>query len=49
MIIAFLMPGLIYIKNNDYNLTNVRNIFSLLFICSLCTIGFIAGIETLLF
>ena len=49
VIIAFLMPGLIYIKNNDYNLTNVRNIFSLLFICSLCTIGFIAGIESLLF
>ena len=49
VVIAFLMPGLLYIKNNQYNLTNCRNICSLLFICSLCTIGFIAGIETILF
>jgi amino acid permease len=49
VVIAFLMPGLLYIKNNQYDLTNFRNICSLLFICSLCTIGFIAGIETILF
>ena len=49
VVISFLMPGLIYIKNNQYDLFNWKNICSMLFICSLCTIGFIAGIETIIF
>ena len=49
VVIAFLMPTMIYVKNNDYEITNWRNICSLIFVTFLCTVGFIAGIGTILF
>lgn len=48
VVIAFLFPGLLYLKNNDMPLTHPKNIITILIIFILCTIGFIAGIMTIL-
>ena len=48
VIIQFLMPILIYIRNNEYKLSHWKNIFSIIFVVFLCTIGWTAGMETVL-
>ena len=47
VIIAFLMPGVLYIKTNDKPLKSKENIMTAIIISILCTIGFIAGIMTI--
>ena len=49
VIIAFLIPGLIYVKTNDFSFSHYKNILSLILIISLCTIGWTAGIQSLIF
>ena len=48
VIIQFLMPILIYIRNNEYELTHWKNLFSLIFVICLCSIGWTAGMETVI-
>jgi hypothetical protein len=48
VVIAFLFPGLLYIKNNDLPVTHYKNLFTLILITILCLIGFTAGIMTIL-
>jgi amino acid permease len=49
VVIAFLIPGLIYVKTNKYKLTHYKNILSLMLIITLCTIGWTAGMQSLIF
>jgi len=46
--IAFLFPGLLYVKNSDYPWTHKKNISTLIIITVLCIIGFIAGTMTII-
>lgn len=48
VIIAFLIPGLIYIKNNDYPITHYKNILSILLVSILSIIGFTAGVISII-
>ncbi len=48
VVIAFLFPGLLYVKNSDMPLTHYKNIFTIIIITFLCLIGFTAGIMTIL-
>jgi amino acid permease len=48
VVIAFLFPGLLYLKNNDMPLSHPKNIITIIIIFTLCTIGFTAGIMTIL-
>ena len=47
IIIAFLIPGLLYIKGNDYNKYHYKNILTIALLCILCPIGLISGIYTI--
>ncbi len=47
IIIAFLIPGLLYIKGNDYHKYHYKNILSIALLCILCPIGLISGIYTI--
>jgi hypothetical protein len=47
VIIGFLFPGILYIKNNDYPLSHPKNIATIIIITILCIIGFTAGIITI--
>ena len=49
VIITFLFPGLLYVKNNEHPLTHWKNVLIIIAITLLCSIGFIAGINTILF
>ena len=49
VIITFLFPGLLYVKNNEHPLTHRKNVLIIIAITLLCSIGFIAGINTILF
>ncbi len=48
VIIAFLIPGLIYIKNNDYPIMHYKNILSIILISILSVIGFTAGVISII-
>ena len=48
VVIIFLFPGILYIKNNDLPVTHYKNIFTLILITILCLIGFTAVIMTIL-
>ncbi len=48
VVIAFLFPGLLYVKNNDLPITHYKNIFTIILITILCLIGFTAGTMTIL-
>ncbi len=48
VIIQFLMPILLYIKNNEYELSHWKNILYIIFVIILCSIGWTAGMETVL-
>ena len=48
VIIAFLMPGLLYIKNNNYPITYWKNICTLILILILTIVGFTAGIMAII-
>jgi amino acid permease len=48
VIITFLMPGLLYVKNNGKGVTHWQNILIILFILMLCTFGFTGAVQTLL-
>jgi hypothetical protein len=41
------MPGIVYIKNNDYPLKSFKNISTIILVTLLCLIGFTAGTLTL--
>jgi amino acid permease len=47
IIIAFLIPGLLYIKGNDYHKYHYKNILSIVLLCILCPTGLISGIVTI--
>lgn len=48
VIITFLFPGLLYVKNNGLGLTHWKNLLILAAVTILCSIGFIAGINTII-
>ena len=48
VIIQFLMPILLYIKNNEYKLSHWKNILYIIFVIFLCSVGWTAGMETVL-
>ena len=48
VIITFLFPGLLYVKNNGLGLTHWKNLLILAAVTLLCSIGFIAGINTII-
>ena len=48
VVIAFLFPGLLYIKNNELPLSHYKNIGTIILVTILCLIGFTAGIMTIL-
>jgi membrane protein DedA with SNARE-associated domain len=45
--IAFLFPGLLYVKNSDHPITHKKNIMTIVIISVLCLIGYTAGIITI--
>ena len=47
LFISVIMPGIIYIKGNQFPLTHYKNILAILFIVSLCFIGIITFYFTL--
>jgi amino acid permease len=47
VVIAFLFPGLLYVKNNNLPATHWKNIGTLILITILCLIGYTAGIMTI--
>ena len=47
IIIAFLIPGLLYLKGNDYHKYHYKNILTVVLLCILCPIGLISGIYTI--
>ena len=49
VIIAFLIPGLIYVKTNEFKLSHYKNVLSLMLVVLLCTIGWTAGMQSLIF
>lgn len=48
VIIAFLIPGLLYIKANELPLTDKKNIFTIVIVTILCGIGLTSGIITII-
>jgi hypothetical protein len=48
VIIAFLIPGILYIKTNGKPIGSLENIAVALLVALLCGIGFIAGIMTII-
>ena len=49
VIISILIPGCLYVKSNNYNLSHWKNIFAIVLIIILSTIGFVSAIQTILF
>lgn len=49
VIISFLMPGLLYVKNNGHPLSHWKNIGAIALVVILCSIGFLSGIQTIIF
>jgi amino acid permease len=47
VIISFLIPGLSYIKGNDYPRYHYKNVGSVILLLILCPIGLITGIFTI--
>ncbi len=47
VIISFLFPGFLYIKNNDYPISHWKNFGSLILMAIVTLIGFTAGISTI--
>lgn len=47
VIISFLFPILIYVKNNEYPMKNWKNISSIILLIVIVTIGFTAGTKTI--
>ena len=45
--ISFLIPGLLYIKGNDYPKSHYKNICTTILLCILCPIGLASGIFTI--
>ena len=39
LIIAVIMPGIIYIKTNTYSIFHIKNILAMIFILALCSVG----------
>lgn len=48
VVIAFLFPGLLYVKTSELPWTHWKNIFTIILVVILCLIGFTAGIMTIL-
>jgi amino acid permease len=48
VIITFLYPGLLYVKNNDYPIYHWKNIATIIIVGTLTIIGYVAGIMTIL-
>jgi hypothetical protein len=48
VVLAFLMPGVLYIKTNGKPMCSFENIAVAALVTFLCTIGFIAGIMTII-
>ena len=49
VIITILIPGCLYVKSNDYNLSHWKNICAIVLIIILSTIGFVSDIQTIQF
>ena len=49
IIIAFLIPGLLYIKGNDYYIYHFKNIGSIFMLLIICPIGLLSGIFVYLY
>ena len=47
VIICFFVPGMIYVKGNDYPLTHYKNIATIIFISFILLIGIVSGIFTI--
>ena len=47
VVICFFVPGMIYIKGNDYPLTHYKNILTIIFISIILIIGITSGIFTI--
>ena len=47
VIICFCVPGMIYIKGNDYPLIHYKNILTIIFISLIFIIGILSGIFTI--
>ena len=47
ILIAFTFPGLIYIKGNEYKVSNFRNIFAIIFVVFTLVLGLASGFFTI--
>lgn len=48
VVIAFLFPGWLYVKNSEYPITHYKNMVTIILVVVLCIIGFTAGILTVM-
>jgi hypothetical protein len=48
VVLVFLMPGILYIKTNGKPMRSFENIFIACLVTFLCSIGFIAGVMTIM-
>ena len=47
VLISYFIPGLIYIKGNDYPKSHYKNIITIIFICFIVILGFTSGFFTI--
>ena len=47
VVICFFVPGMIFIKGNDYPITNYKNLLTIIFISIILLIGIISGFFTI--
>ena len=48
VIMSFLFPGMLYIKNNEHPITHWKNVGSILLMIIITIIGFTAGVKTII-
>ena len=47
VLISFFIPGLVYIKGNDYSIKNYKNILTIIFISIILILGLTSGAFTI--
>ena len=48
VIISFMIPGIIYVKGNEYQRYHIKNIITIIFVGVLSGIGFLSGAFTIM-
>lgn len=48
VIISFMIPGIIYVKGNDYQRYHIKNILTVIFVVLLSGVGFLSGAFTIM-